>query len=149
MPPEEAGPSPDKLSLVVFSGSFEKVHYALATAAAALAVNRSATLFFTMEAVRALRRVDAEGRPGWASLPAAEGASGAERDAAFEASGVATFEELIEACAALGATFMVCEMGLRAMDVSAAELRDDIAIAEGGIVTFLNDASASGAMLFI
>jgi peroxiredoxin family protein len=149
MPPEEVGAVPDKLSLVVFSGTFEKVHYALATAAAALAINRQVTLFFTMEAVRALGALDEEGRPSWASLPAADGADGATVDAAFGRKGVATFEELVAACASLGATFMVCEMGLRAMDVTAAELRNDIAIAEGGIVTFLNDASATGAMMFI
>ena len=40
--------SPRKLSLVVFSGSFEKVHYALVMASAALASGREATLFFTM-----------------------------------------------------------------------------------------------------
>ena len=44
---------------------------------------------------------------------------------------------------------MVCEMGLRAIGMESAELRTDVPYQAGGIVTFLNDASADGAMLFI
>ena len=69
--------TPDKLSIVVFSGDFERVHYALATAAAAAAVDRPTTLFFTMEAIHALARRRGDGTPGWTAL---EGA--ATRDAA-------------------------------------------------------------------
>ena len=46
--------TPKKLSLVVFSGTYEKVHYALVMASAALASGRDVTLFFTMDASRAL-----------------------------------------------------------------------------------------------
>jgi peroxiredoxin family protein len=44
---------------------------------------------------------------------------------------------------------MVCEMGLRAVDVNADSLRADLTIESGGLVTFLNDAKESGSMLFI
>ena len=135
--------APDKLSIVVFSGDFERVHYAFSMAAASTAVDRPATLFFTMEAIRALAKPTADGAPGWTAMP------GAARDAEFAARGVATMETLIESCAALGVTFLVCEMGLRAAGLATADLRDDLDYAEGGIVTFLNDASASGASFFI
>ena len=136
--------SPDKLSIVVYSGDFGRVHYAFSMAAAAVAVDRPATLFFTMEAIHALAKVRADGSPGWHALPGA-----AALDAGFADRGVATFEELVSAGAALGVVFQVCEMGLRAVDMTAADLRDDLTFAEGGIVTFLNDASADGSMLFI
>jgi peroxiredoxin family protein len=136
--------TPDKLSIIVYSGDFGRVHYAFSMAAAAVAVDRPATLFFTMEAIRALAKPLADGAPGWHALPGA-----AAQDAGFAECGVATFEELVSACAALGVRFLVCEMGLRAVGLTAADLRDDLAFAEGGIVTFLNDASADGAMLFI
>lgn len=125
----------DKLSLVVFSGEFERVHYALAMAAGAVASNHAVTLFFTMGAARAL--VD------WRVLP------GAETDETLRARGVAGFEELLEACVALGVTIMVCEMGLRALGIDAASLRPDVPVTAGGIVTFLADASKDGGMLFI
>jgi peroxiredoxin family protein len=127
--------SVDKLSLVVFSGDFERVHYALAMAAGAVASNRAVTLFFTMGAARAL--VD------WRALP------GAAADADLRAKGLAGFDELLDACVALGVTIMVCEMGLKALGIDAASLRGDLPITPGGIVTFLADASKDGGMLFI
>ncbi len=135
---------PEKLSIVVFSGDFGRVHYALATAAAAAAVDRPVTLFFTMDAITALTGPAADGQPGWTTLPGAAG-----RDAAFAAAGIATFEELWSACGALDVTLMICEMGLRAVGLTAADLRPDLAFTEGGIVSFLNDARADGAMLFV
>jgi peroxiredoxin family protein len=128
---------PDKLSVVVFSGDFARVHYALALASAAAAINRPVTLFFTMEALRALAG------DGPAAVP------GGTADTTYIERGVAGFEELLAACIGFGVKFMVCEMGLRAIGMDSGELRADIPFEEGGIVTFLNDASADGAMLFI
>lgn len=133
--PAAEGASPDKLSLVVFSGDFDRVHYALVMAAAAIATNKPVTLFFTMGAARAL--VD------WHALP------GAEADDALRAKGLASFDDLLEACVALGVTFMVCEMGLKALGIDPSSLRPDLPVTAGGVVTFLADASKDGAMLFI
>ncbi|MEK9946950.1 MAG: hypothetical protein VW999_13305 [Alphaproteobacteria bacterium] len=144
MPPER----PAKLSLIVYSGAFDKVHYALATAAAAIATNTPVTLFFTMDAIACVTR-GADGTPGWQTVTAEDGRPGAAVDAAFAARGVGTFEELLQACVELGATFMVCDMGLRAKDIDRAGLRADVPFVEGGLVTFLNDARADGAMMFI
>ena len=149
MPPEDPGRPPDKLSVVVFSGDFERVHYALAMASAAAAVDKPATLFFTMEAIHGLGKRGADGSPGWRRLKCADGTAAGDRDGDYGRRGVATFEELIGACAQLGVTFMVCEMGLRAIGLEPGDLRDDIAIAQGGTVTFLNDASAHGSMVFV
>jgi peroxiredoxin family protein len=142
---------PRKLSIIVFSGSFEKVHYALAAAAAAAAIDLPATLFFTMEALRALATPGEGGRPGWHALEVTRAgyADAAALDADQRARGVAGFDELLESCIALGVRVMVCEMGLRAIGLEGRALRDDVAIDTGGLVTFLNDASADGAMLFI
>jgi peroxiredoxin family protein len=141
MPPD--APPPAKLSLIVFSEAYERVHYALALASSALAIGRPATLFFTMGGLRALIRADEEGVAGWRSLP------GAERDDEFAAEGVATFEELLAACVSLGARMLVCEMGLKVEGLTAEDLRPDVTVTEGGIVTFLNDSRADGAMLLL
>jgi peroxiredoxin family protein len=136
------GTAPDKLSLVVFSGDFARVHYALVLAAGAIASNTPVTLFFTMEASRALM-MEPDGTPSWRQLP------GAEEDGQFAKRGVGTFEELLSACVALGVKFMVCEMGLKARDLDPARLRPEVPIASGGVVTYLADASKHGAMMFI
>jgi len=145
---------PDKLSIVVYDGHFDKVHYALVMAAAAAAIGRPVTLFFTMGACKALQRPGADGKPAWRKLPMSEGlgankGTGGKRDDGYAKSGVATFEELLASCVQFGVAFMVCEMGLRAMGMEGADLRDDVPIVEGGVVSFLNDASQDGAMLFI
>ena len=139
--PESAGgPAgrPRRLSVVVYSDAADKVHYALAMASAAAAINVPATLFFTMGAARAL--VGDSGTPGWAAMTAGDGRGGAELDDDYRARGVAAFEELIEACSALGVRLMVCEMGLRAMGIAREDLRGDLDIVEGGLVTFFSDA---------
>ena len=42
------------LAVILFSGAFDRVHYALIMAAAGAAIDRPVTLFFTMEACRVL-----------------------------------------------------------------------------------------------
>ncbi len=141
---------PDKLSLVVHSGDYGKIHYALVMAAASAAVGRTATLFFTMEALKALLKPAADGSPAWRKLPAdgRAGAAGAIDDG-YIAKGVAGFEELLTSSVDLGVRFLVCDMGLRALDLTRADLRGDVPVETGGVVTFLNDASGRGAVVVV
>jgi len=145
---------PDKLSIVVYAGFYDKVHYALVMASSAAAIDRPVTLFFTMGACRVLKKTGPGGEPAWRSMPLSEGesrgcANGGEKDDVYAATSVATFEELLRSCVQMGVTFMVCEMGLRAEGMEGEPLRDDIPLQQGGVVTFLNDASKDGALFFI
>lgn len=136
---------PDKLSLVVHSGDFDKVHYALVMASGAAAIGIPATLFFTGEALAALT-------PGWRRMRTPAGGAHADAGAMdddFRRKKIGTFEELLAACIALGVRVMACEMGLRAVSMTRADLRDDVRIDEGGIVTFLEDASSGGSIVFV
>jgi uncharacterized protein len=133
----------ERLSVLLLSGCFDRAHYALSIASTAAALERPATLFVTLAATRALLAEDDQGRPGWAALPLsaelaeAEVSDGASLDARNRARGVAGFEELLQACTALGVEFMVCEMGLRALDLQPQALRDDVPIRAGGLATLL------------
>jgi len=132
------------LSVVVYDGHFDKVHYALAMAASAAAIDRPASLFFTMDACRALM-LD----PAWRALPATTGESGGAMNDRFAAEKIATFEELLSSCAELGVTIMVCEMGLKARGLDAGSLRRDIEVAPGGLVTFLTGPAKDGQLVFV
>ena len=114
------------VSVILRAGDYESAHYALALAAAALAVSKPAVLFFTMSGIRAL-----QGKPpaliGW------------ERDAENRKRGVGDYETLLEACVELGCRFIVCEMGLRSLDIDAKSLRDDVPFTVAGIVTLLEE----------
>ena len=139
----------DKLSIIVYSHTFDRVHFALSAAAAAAATNIPATLFFTMGAIRALARNEA-GEPRWKELTHSEdGQNGSIWDKRHQTNGVAGFEELLEACGALEVKFLVCEMGLRAAGRDEQTLRDDVPVEKGGLVTFLADAKIDGSMLCI
>ena len=114
------------LSLIVRSGAYESVHYALALASAAVAVNKPAVLFFTMGGIRALSGPP-PGLEGWG------------RDALNRERGVGDFETLLQACIELGARFIVCEMGLRSLGMTREELRTDVPFTVAGIVTLLEE----------
>jgi len=60
---------------------------------------------------------------------------------------LAEMEEMLAACVELGARFMVCEMGLRALNLTGAELRADVAVTEGGLVTLLAEADGDNARI--
>ena len=113
------------VSIILRAGDYESAHYALALAAAALAVNKPAVLFFTMGGLRAL--MDQPALDGW------------ERDALNRQRGVGDFETLLQACVELGCRFIVCEMGLRSLDIDRASLRTDIPFTIAGIVTLLEE----------
>ena len=137
------------LGLIVFSGDYERIHYALVTASAAAATNRPATLFFTHGAARALIEKDEAGNPGWHGLGGRDDRIAMEIDGEYMARGIAGFEELLAACSDLGVTFMVCEMGLRALGLEEAPRRPDIAIQSGGMVSFLAEAHEDARIIFI
>jgi peroxiredoxin family protein len=114
------------LSIIVRSDKYEDVHYGLAMASAAVAVNQRAVLFFTMGGLRALT-----------GLPPALEDWG--RDALNRERGVGDFETLLQACVELGVRFIVCEMGLRSLAIDRNSLRSDVPFTIAGIVTLLEE----------
>ena len=119
------------LSIILRSDDYESAHYGLALAAAALAVNKPAVLFFTMGGIRALTGPPATLEKG--------GLKDWDRDALNRERGVGDFETLLQACVELGCRFIVCEMGLRALAIDRASLRTDVPFIIAGIVTLLEE----------
>jgi peroxiredoxin family protein len=117
------------VSVIVRKGDYESAHYALALASAALAINQKAVLFFTMAGIRALTGPP-PGLDDWG------------RDAINRERGVGDFETLLQACVELGAKFIVCEMGLRSLDIDRAALRPDVPVTIAGIVTLYEETTA-------
>ena len=134
-----------RLRVLLLGGTYDRAHYALATAATAGALDRPVTLFVTLGATRAFLGPDRDRRPGWARLPlspelsAPDCPDGEALDARYRRRGVAGFEDLLEACRGLNVRFMVCEMGLRALDVDGGALRPDVAFEPGGLATLLGE----------
>ncbi|MFV3076640.1 hypothetical protein [Niveispirillum fermenti] len=133
------------LALVIQSGGFDRVHYALVMAAAAVATDRPVTLFFTGRALPSLLAGD-----GWKRLDFSDdGTSPEARDATLAHRGVGTFDELLTACAELGARFLACEMGWRALGIREPRLRPDLAVETTGMVTLLGGVRPGDQLVFI
>ncbi|AUN30812.1 DsrE family protein [Niveispirillum cyanobacteriorum] len=133
------------LVLVIQSGGYDRVHYALVTAAAAAATGRPVTLFFTGRALPALMA-----REGWKRLDFSDdGTSPEARDDTLALRGVGTFDELLTACAELGVAFLACEMGWRALGIRDPVLRPDLNVETTGMVTLLGQVRPGDQMLFV
>lgn len=130
-----------RLSVVVFSAEFERVHYALAMAAAAAALGGQATLLVTGGAVRAFA-ADIDGEAGWRALRASDGRMAGLVDADYRSRGAAGFEELLAACSELKVRLIACEMGMRIAGLELGALRADLLLEEAGLATFLAEAEA-------
>jgi peroxiredoxin family protein len=126
------------LAVIVQSGGFDRVHYALVLASATAAIGRPAILFFTGRALRALLA------EGWRTLDSADdGSAPADRDADLAAKGVADFETLLAACRDLDVRMIACEMGLRSEGLEGAMFRADLTVERAGVVTLLTAAEGA------
>ena len=139
------------LSLIVFSGDYDRVHYAFVIASSAAATGRRVTMFFTMTGIKALFGPDSDNTPGWQMLSCTDNSTTAGGwDDVYGRANIAQMEELIKACAEFDVSFKVCEMGLKAESIDMANLRKDLSINKGGMVAFLAEAEKSGrCILFI
>jgi len=130
-----------RLSLIVFSGDFDRVHYAFAMASAAAATDRSVTMFFSGEALHFFLPEAGDGTPGWVALaPTENGKTAIERDNELSSGGIGTIEELAIACVELNVAFFRCDMGVKASKLDTTTFRSDIPTRSGGLVSFLAEA---------
>lgn len=139
-----------QLSILLYTGDFDRIHYALSMATAAAAIDKKVTIFITMAACKAFM-CDASGMlSGWKTLPISSGAASAINTEAlndyYAAQGIATFETLLEAAADLSIECIVCETGLRAMQLEKNALDSRLNFISGGLASFLNKAG-SGAII--
>lgn len=123
----------DKLSLVIHSGDYSRMHYALVMASAAAAIGKPVTILFAGTSVQALAKT-------W-HMP--------DEDHRVKALRVAGFEELLTACRDLGARLLACETALALAELKPAQLRGDLNLEIAGAVTLLGDASATSQIVFV
>lgn len=155
----------EKLSIVCFSGDFDRAVAAFTLASGAAATNREVTLFFTFWGLNIIKK-----RPGhrWTgqgimarffnflmggrnNLPLSRlnfgGLSPKLMTRMMRGKNVATLEELFEAARALGVSFVACEMAMHILEVQKSDLIDDVQEIIG-VSTFL-DRSRDAKILFI
>jgi peroxiredoxin family protein len=146
-----------KVSIVCFSGDFDKVLAAFTIATGAAATNREVTIFFTFFGLNVLKKK--QGRAwigknlltrlfnflmgGRNNLPLSRlnfmGASPKLMTGMMKACNVATLPELIEAANALGVRLVACEMAMHVLGIDRDDLVDEVEDV-AGVATFLNES---------
>jgi peroxiredoxin family protein len=136
------------LSVLLYTGSFDKIHYALALASAGAAIGRKTEVFVTMGACKAFAyRHDKTKR--WDTLPLSNSmdsiavTSPKELNSYYRSQDIATFDELLQACIDLGVRFAICEMGLRAMGITEEFLLPECQFTISGLATFLRESQGA------
>lgn len=146
-----------KISIVCFSGDFDKMVAAFTIATGAAATNRQVTMFFTFWGLNALKRKRgraATGRSlmarafnflmgGLNNLPLSRlnffGASPGLMSGMMKRHNVATLPELVEAAHALGVRIVACEMAMHILEIDRSEMIEEVQDVVG-VATFLNDS---------
>jgi len=146
-----------KISIVCFSGDFDKMVAAYTIATGAAATNREVTMFFTFWGLNALKKKSGHSPLGkdilsrafnWLmggkrNLPLSRlnfgGASPKLMAGMMKKNNVATLDELMEAASALGIRFFACEMSMHILGVTKEDLIDDVQEVVG-VATFLNES---------
>jgi len=160
-------PANDKkdISIVCFSGEFDKMLAAYTIATGAAATNRKVTMFFTFWGLNALKKERGRKSIGkdflsrvfnWLmggrnNLPLSRlnfaGASPKLMSGMMKKNNVAQLDELMEAASALGIRHFACEMSMHILGVAKDDLIDDVQEVVG-VATFLNE-SENAHIIFI
>lgn len=146
-----------KISIVCFSGDFDKIVAAYTIATGAAATNREVTMFFTFWGLNALKKKQGHSwlgkdflsrafnflMGGLKSLPLSRlnfgGISPKLMTGMMKKNNVATLPELIEAADALGIRVYACEMAMQILGVTKDDLVDSVQEVVG-VATFLNES---------
>lgn len=154
-----------KISIVCFSGDFDKMVAAFTIATGAAATNREVTMFFTFWGLNALKKKKgrvATGNSimarvfnflmgGLNNLPLSRlnffGASPILMTGMMKKHNVATLPELVEAAHALGIRIVACEMAMHILEVGKSDMIEEVQDV-AGVATFLNE-SENAHIIFI
>jgi peroxiredoxin family protein len=158
--------SADRLCMVVFSGSLDRMLAAFVLASSAAASGMEVEMFFTFWGLAALR--DARKKPrkdllgkmfGWMlprgmkALPLSQMNMGGMGPVmireVMKKKRIASLEEMLAICAEMGVKINACDMSREIMGISAEELIDYPHLSYCGAATFLERAAGGRLTLFI
>ncbi|MFT9441596.1 MAG: DsrE family protein [Acetobacter papayae] len=134
IPPETQTAPSEALALLLVEARYERLHAAFMMAATALALGRPVILFGMGSGVAAFCR-------SWSGVP--EHVLG---EAGRLNAGVAGVEVLRDAVQEMGAEMMVCDSGLKAMNLAPQDLVEGVRVV--GLPTFLDCAATARQLVF-
>ncbi len=161
---KDSGPSPEKVTIIAFSGDFDKLIAAFIIATGAVAMEMEAAMFFTFWGLTAIKKKTIYSKKTFsekmiaAMLPPGPDHVGTSKmnmmgmGPAFfkmlmKKQNVETLPNLIEMAREMGVKMVACEMSMNVMGIQHEELLEGIEY--GGVATYLEEASSSAVTLFI
>jgi peroxiredoxin family protein len=161
-----AGGQEDKLSMIVFSGSLDRLIAAFVLATGAAAMGMKVSMFFTFWGTAALRRDAAHLSKSWLErmfgwmlpkgsrrLPLSQMNMGGGGPLMIryimKKKGVASVEEMIELAAELGVVIHVCSMSMDLLGMKEPEMLEYPGLSYCGVAKFLETAAPGKITLFV
>ncbi len=156
----------DKLSLIVFSGSLDRLIAAFVLATGAAAMGMQVSMFFTFWGTAALRRDAGAVSKSWLErmfgwmlpkgsrrLPLSQmnmaGGGPLMIRYIMKKKGVASVEEMIELASELGVAVHICSMSMELLGMKPAEMLDYPGLSYCGVAKFLETAAPGKITLFV
>ncbi|HNR95816.1 MAG: hypothetical protein BWY10_01442 [Chloroflexi bacterium ADurb.Bin180] len=145
----------NKITIVLHSGDMDKAYSALIIANGALAMGMEASIFFTFWGLNRLRKDQSLAFPpaGLENGPLSRmnlfGLGRWMIRRRMKRANVASLETLMKDYKELGGKIIACDMTMDIMGVKPDDLRQDLVDECGGVGGFIQEARASGTVLFI
>lgn len=160
------GGQEDKLSLIVFSGSLDRLIAAFVLATGAAAMGMQVSMFFTFWGTASLRRDASNLSKSWLErlfgwmlpkgsrrLPLSQmnmaGGGPLMIRYIMKKKGVASVEEMVALAAELGVVIHVCSMSMDLLGMKEAEMLDYPGLSYCGVAKFLETAAPGKITLFV
>lgn len=154
----------NRVTLVVFSGDFDRQLAALVIATGAAAMGMDVSIFYTFWGLTALKKKGRLKGKTWKEkmftlmspkgLPSAPvskmnflGAGRAMLKSMMRDKEVTSVEDLFAMAREMNVKMIACTMSMEVMGITKEELLDDVSL--GGVATFLGDATCSKVSLFV
>lgn len=154
----------NKATIIVLSGDMDKVFAAFILASGAAAAGMETTLFFTFWGLKAIQRGNPTGSSFMGKMMGRLNRGGLERlgpskfnfggmgrgmfKKMMAAKGVASLEELRQACIDLGVHFLACKMSMDVMEIIREDLIPEVEEVVG-VARAIKDANESSINYFI
>ncbi len=165
MSEENVTQTPEKASIIVFSGDMDKVMGAFIIAVGAAAFDMEVTMFFTFWGLKALQKGNPTGTSFMGKALGLMNRGGVDRigpsklnfgglgrvmfKMMMKKNNVKSLAELRRDAIDLGVKFVACDMSMNVMEIKREDMIDDAEIIIGNVGTFIGDASESKFTLFI
>ncbi len=138
---------PEKATIVVHSGDYDKLYSALIIANGALSMGMEASMFFTFWGLQRLKKGQLDKGPLSKMHMGGLGKWMIKRR--MRKRNVVSLDKMLADFVELGGTLMACDMTMDIMGVRREDLRDDLISDYCGVGSFVQEARESTISLFI